>query len=201
MTTEPLDNQQIHYQGWGKVWNIGSIQSLGKYVVGEDKDKAFIKNGKWYWKTKNNEEVKVALNKFFFKLGNQQEKPTEIRQLLTNETLKAFKYQAWDYKLNQAVVREYSLIIEKPQKKPQQTKPLLLKKHNLQAKILSKERVLKLEHMWKVFYLDWKTKTTGYFLVNNYQKSYALPNLDIGSIKNMVLVSGVKHDFLSQIVR
>jgi hypothetical protein len=44
-------------------------------------------------------------------------------------------------------VREYSLIIEKPQKKPQQTKPLLLKKHNLQAKILSKDRVLKLEHM------------------------------------------------------
>jgi len=26
--------------------NIGSIQSLGKYVVGEDKDKSFIKNGK-----------------------------------------------------------------------------------------------------------------------------------------------------------
>ena len=201
LTLEPLDNQQIYYQGWGKIWNIGSIQSLGKYVVGEDKDKAFIKNGKWYWKTKNNEEVKVALNKFFFKLGNQQEKPIEIRQLLTNKALKTFKYQAWDYNLNQAVVREYSLIIEKPQKKPQQTKPLLLKKHNLQAKILSKERVLKLEHMWKVFYLDWKTKTTGYFLVNNYQKSYALPNLDIGSIKNMVLVSGVKHDFLSQIVR
>jgi len=201
LTPEPLDNQQIYYQGWGKIWNIGSIQSLGKYVVGEDKDKAFIKNGKWYWKTKNNEEIKATLNKFFFKLGNQPEKPAEISQLLTNETLKTFKYPAWDYNLNQAVVREYSLIIEKPQKKPQQTKPLLLKKHNLQAKILSKERVLKLEHMWKVFYLDWKTKTTGYFLVNNYQKSYALPNLDIGSIKNMVLVNGVKHAFLSQIVR
>ena len=43
-------------------------------------------------------------------------------------------------------MREYSLIIEKPQKKPKQ-KPLLLKKHSLQAKILSKEKVLKLEHM------------------------------------------------------
>jgi len=201
LTPEPLDNQQVYYQGWGKIWNVGSIQSLGKYVVGEDKDKAFINNGKWYWKTKSNEEIKATLNKFFFKLGNQPEKPAEIRQLLTNKALKTFKYPAWDYNLNQAVVREYSLIIEKPQQKPQQTKPLLLKKHNLQAKILSKERVLKLEHMWKVFYLDWKTKTTGYFLVNNYQKSYALPNLDIGSIKNMVLVSGVKHAFLNRMIR
>ena len=202
LTTEPLDNQQIYYQGWGKIWNIGSIQSLGKYVVGEDKDKAFIKNGKWYWKTKNNEEVKVALNKFFFKLGNQQEKPIEIRQLLTNKTLKTFKYQAWDYNLNQAVVREYSLIIEKPYKKQKEPerKPLYLaKKQNIQAKVLSKKQT-NLEHMWKVFYLDWKTKQTGYFLVNNYQKSYALPSLDIGSVRNIMLVSGVKHRFLGKII-
>jgi hypothetical protein len=54
--------------------------------------------------------------------------------------------------------------------------------------------------MWKVFYLDWKTKTTGYFLVNNYQKSYALPSLDIGSVKNMVLVQGNRHSFFSRII-
>ena len=76
LTPEPLENQQIYYQGWGKTWNIGSIQSLGKYVVGEDKDKVFINSGKWYWKVKNNEEVKTTLNKFFFRLG-KQEKTTE----------------------------------------------------------------------------------------------------------------------------
>jgi hypothetical protein len=30
-------------------------------------------------------------------------------------------------------------------------------------------------------------------IVNNYQKSYALSNLDIGSVKNMVLVQGIKQ--------
>ena len=200
LTSEPLDNQQIYYQGWGKIWNIGSIQSLGKYVVGEDKDKAFIKNGKWYWKTKNDEEVKSQLAKFFFRLGNQEKtKAIENMQLLANETLKTFRYQAWDYNLNQAVMREYSLIIEKPQKKPKQ-KPLLLKKHSLQAKILSKEKVLKLERMWKVFYLDWKTKTTGYFLVNNYQKEQAFNCLHAGSIKNIMLIQGIKHNFLSRLI-
>lgn len=196
LTPEPLDNHQIYYQGWGKTWTIGSIQSLGKYVVGEDKDKAFIKNGKWYWKTKNNEEVKTTLNQFFFLLGNQQEKPAENSQLLASETSKTIRYQAWDYNLNQAITREYSLMVEKPQKKPNPP----LKKHTIQANILSKEKVLKLEDIWKVFYLDWKTKTTGYFLVNSYQKSYALPNLDIGVVKNMVLVQGTKHAFLSRII-
>jgi len=202
LTTEPLENQQIYYQGWGKTWNIGSIQSLGKYVVGEDKEKSFIKNGKWYWKTKSNEEVKAQLAKFFFRLGNQAKKLTEIKQLLPNETLKTVRYQAWDYQLNKEVLREYLLIVEKSYKKQKEprTKPLYSsKKQNIQAQILSKKPT-NLEHMWKVFYLDWKTKQRGYFLVNNYQKSYALPNLDIGSVKNMVLVQGIKHNFLGRIV-
>lgn len=192
LTPEPLANQQIYYQGWGKTWNVGSIQSLGKYVVGEDQDKAFIKNGKWYWKTKSNEEVKAILNRFFLKLGNQQEKPTENSQLL----IKTFKYQAWDYNLNQAVMREYSLIIEKPPKKPRTT-PLLAKKHNLQAKILSKKPT-NLEHLWKVFYLDWKTRATGYFLANDYHRKREFNDLDIGSVRNILLVSGVKHRFFSR---
>ena len=40
----------------------------------------------------------------------------------------------------------------------------------------------------------------GYFLVNDYQKSYALPNLDIGNVKNVMLVQGIKHNFLSRII-
>lgn len=204
LTLEPLENQQIYYQGWGKVWNIGSIQSKGKYVVGEDKNKTFIKNGKWYWKVKSNEEIKTKLAQFFFKLGNQEKtRATENSQLLVNESLKTIKYQAWDYNLNKQVEREYSLIVEEPlksQKKPKEQSPYLAKKHHLQAKILSKEKVLKLEDIWKVFYLDWKTKTKGYFLVNSYQKSYALPNLDIGSVRNLVLISGREHDFFGRII-
>jgi hypothetical protein len=190
LTPEPLENQQLYYQGWGKTWNIGSIQSKGKYVVGEDSNKTFIKNGKWYWKVKKNEQIKTVLSNFFFRLGNQEKKPIE--------TLKTVKYQAWDYNLNQAVMREYSLIIEKPHKKQKEPEKKPTKKQNIQAQILGKKQT-NLEHMWKVFYLDWKTKQKGYFLVNSYQKSYALPNLDIGSMRNMVLVNGFKHDFFSRI--
>ena len=203
LTPKLLDNQQIYYQGWGKTWNVGSIQSQGKYVVGEDKNKAFIKNGKWYWKVENNEEVKAKLATFFFNLGNQAEsKATENRQLFTKENLKTVRYQAWDYNLNKTVTREYSLIVEslyKKQKTPRQQELYLSKRQSIQVKILSKNQT-NLENMWKVFYLDWKTKTTGYFLVNEYQKSYALPNLDIGSVRNIMLVSGIKHSFLSRII-
>ena len=203
LTSEPLPNEQIYYQGWGKTWNIGSIQSLGKYVVGEDKEKAFIKNGKWYWKVKNQETIKSTLQKFFFRLGNQ-EKPNlkASQQLLSNETLKTIRYQAWNYHLNQTVIREYSITIEKPykkQKEPQRKPIYSSKKQTIQAQILGKKQT-NLEHMWKVFYLDQKTKQKGYFLVNNYQKSYALPNLDIGSVRSMVLVNGFKHDFYSRFI-
>jgi len=40
----------------------------------------------------------------------------------------------------------------------------------------------------------------GYFLVNDYQREWALPSLEIGSVKNMVLVSGFKHNFFSRII-
>ena len=115
--------------------------------MGEDKDKAFIKNGKWYWKVKNSEEVKSQLAKFFFRLGNQAEpRATENRQSLVNEAWKTIKYQAWDYNLNQAVIREYSLIIEKPYKKQKEPERKPLKRQKIQAKILSKKPT-NLEHM------------------------------------------------------
>ena len=89
------------------------------------------------------------------------------------------------------------MIIEKPYKKQKEPEKKPTKRQSIQVQILSKKQT-NLEHMWKVFYLDWKTKQSGYFLVNNYQKSYALPNLDIGSVKNMVLVQGNKHKFFSR---
>jgi len=201
LTPELLTNEQIYYQGWGKTLNVGSIQSLGKYVVGEDKNKAFIKSGKWYWKVKNNEEVKNQLAKFFFRLGKleqSEQKTAENRQLLVNETKKTVRYQAWDYHLNQAVMREYLLIIEKPHKKQKEPESKPVKKQHIQAKILSKQET-NLEHLWKVFYLDWKSKTTGYFLVNDYHRKREFNDLEIGSVRNILLVNGVKHRFFSRI--
>lgn len=201
LTTEPLDNQQIYYQGWGKVWNIGSIQSRGKYVVGEDQYKTFIKSGKWYWKTKSNEEVKSTLNQFFFRLGNQ----AESSQSLTKETIKTFRYQAWDFNLNKQVEREYSLIVEEPyqkQKEPQPQEPFNFlstqsKKHTtIHAKILSKQET-NLEKIWKIFYLDQQGRK-GYFLLNHYHRKNF--NLNIGETRSILLVNGQRHSFFSRLL-
>lgn len=78
LTPEILPNEIIYYQGWGKTWNVGSIQSKGKYVVGEDKEKEFVKNGKWYWKADSNEEIKAKLTKFLFRVGKRQNEAKEV---------------------------------------------------------------------------------------------------------------------------
>ena len=69
---------------------MGSIQSQGKYVVGEDKEKEFIKNGKWYWKAKNSAEIRTKLAKFLLMLGKEQvvNKPD---QMSTTESIQPKK--------------------------------------------------------------------------------------------------------------
>jgi hypothetical protein len=56
-----------------------------------------------------------------------------------------------------------------------------------------------LKDIWKTFYLDQKTKQTGYFLVNDYQREQAFNDLEIGSVRNICLVQGYKHPFLSRL--
>ena len=56
-----------------------------------------------------------------------------------------------------------------------------------------------LRDIWKTFYLDQKTKQTGYFLVNDYQREQAFNDLEIGSVRNVCLVQGYKHQFLSRL--
>ena len=73
------------------------------------------------------------------------------------------------------------------------------KKTPLEALISGMQKTC-LEDIWKVFYLDWKTKERGYFLVNGYQRASELDNLIIGSTLNVCLVDGYKHPFLSKIL-
>jgi hypothetical protein len=68
----------------------------------------------------------------------------------------------------------------------------------IRGKILSKQKTC-LTDLWKVFYLNWKTQEKGYFLVNDYQRSGMLANLGVGSERNIWLVNGYKHQFLSRI--
>jgi len=95
------------------------------------------------------------------------------------------------------------LTLNKPGiRKPRNRKKLIFRrekkqeKANIQAKILSKQKT-PLLHLWKTFYFDWKTKTTGYFLVNDYQRN--LDDLVIGETSNIMLVNGYKHAFFSRI--
>ena len=70
-------------------------------------------------------------------------------------------------------------------------------KQIIQAKILSIKKT-RLADLLKVFYLNKKSQTRGYFLLNSYQKPNALPNLDIGSVRSICLVNGTKQQFFSR---
>lgn len=172
LTPEPLDNQIIYWTDkLGKKWNIGSIQSTGKYVVGEDPDKTFFQNGKWYWKVLNNEEVKTTLNKFFFNFGKSEQKPTEASPL---SIIKNPKQPAL-----------FNSLITPPKKYT-----------TIQAKILGVWET-NLEKIYKISYLD-NQQHKGYFLLNDYHRQNI--NLNIGITRNILLVNGRKHAFFSRLL-
>lgn len=133
--------------------------------MGEDKEKEFVKNGKWYWKVDRNEEVKAKLAKFFLVLG-KSEGQSEIKEPHLQPSSK---------KTNQIF---------------QQIKQFI------QAKILSVKKT-GLTDFLRVFYFDKAGKKKGYFLLNDYQHPEVLPNLSIGSVRNICLVNGRKHSFFS----
>lgn len=169
LTPKPLDNQIIYWTDkLGKKWVVGSIQSKGKYVVGEDKNKAFIQVKKWYWKVKSNEEVKTTLNKFFFQF---------------KETLKA--------------VDKPVEIIEKSKTPllPLVSNSITPNKFTIQAKILSKQKI-PVSDLWKFFYQD-SQGHKGYFLFNGHTQKN-LTDLRIGVVKNIRLVRGRNHVFFSR---
>lgn len=177
LTDELLPNQNLyHIDKFGQRRVIGSIQSKGKYVVGFDSpDKKLVEKGKWFWHVKDLTQIKSTLEKFFLLVGQTEEKVVK-------------KTDDYLLKLQQTI----SL-------KKKNVDSFLTHKKNLnQVKILSKKKTC-LEDIWKVFYLDQRTQQTGYFLVNDYQKNYALSNLNFGDVKSMYLVRGFKHDFLSRI--
>jgi len=169
LTPKPLENEIIYWTDkLGKKWTVGSIQSKGKYVVGEDKEKAFIQVGKWFWKVKNNEEVKNVLSKFFFKFKEAVQpvdKPVKI--------------------------------IQKSPLLPVISTPNIHKPiHTIKVNIINKQKIPWLTDIWKVFYLDCHSKKTGYFLLNNYTRKF-LTDLKIGTVRNICLIQERKHRFFN----
>lgn len=175
LTPQPLNNGTIYrIDKLGKKWNLGSIQSQGRYVVGEDQDKKDIANRKWYWKVKSNEEVKTTLAKFFFefKEAEQSEQKTPL------ET------------------------IQEPQ--PSLSLNLNPSTINIQAKILSKQKIPLPDLWKFFYSVSSNFSSLsdincqGYFLANSYTQN--LTDLRIGAVKNIRIIQGRKHLFFLNIL-
>lgn len=187
LTEELLSNEMIyHVDSWLKKEQIiGSIQSKGKYVVGFDsKDKKLVEKGKWFWHVKNLAEIKETLAKFFLVVGRETEKKVDD-----------YFVELWGKIEKKKKNVDNTFNTKKTYSQPQ----LEAKKSLNQVQILSKQKVFCLEDIWKVFYRD-NQQQTGYFLVNDYQKIGVLSGLSVGSIKNMLLIQGTKHNFLSRVL-
>ena len=187
LTEELLPNQIIyHVDSWlEKEQIIGSIQSKGKYVVGFDSvDKKLVEKGKWFWHVKDLEEIKETLAKFFLVVGRKTEKKVDDYLVKIQQDI-SVKKQNVDNTFN----------TKKTYYQPQ----LEVKKSLSQVQILSKQKIFCLNDIWKVFYRD-NQQQTSYFLVNDYQKVGVLGGLNVGSMRNMLLIQGTKHNFLSRVL-
>ena len=193
LSDELLPNEILyHTDKFGKRRKIGSIQSKGKYVVGFDSvNKKLVENGKWFWHVKDLAEVKEELKKFFIEVGKEkrEEKPVSLASYDLSNVAEKVENQ-----------RDYNFIEENLKLKEEVFKPTqnLFKtsKQTIQAKILSKQKIPWLDFI-KVWYknLNAKQNIVNFFLLNDYQHSEVLPNLDNGGVKNILLINGTKHAF------
>ncbi|WP_147411401.1 hypothetical protein [endosymbiont GvMRE of Glomus versiforme] len=121
--------------------------------------------------------------------GNVQEKVEEILNGVYLSLDKSVVQKPKNRKI--PMIREYSV--------KSQVENVGNQKRSLMEVSISGKQKTCLEDIWKVFYKDNQQKS-GYFLVNDYQKSEALDDLVLGKTKNIMLVSGWKHEFFSRII-
>lgn len=185
LSDELLPNETLyHTDKFGKRRKIGSIQSKGKYVVGFDSvNKKLVENGKWFWHVKDLKEVKEKLSKFFIEVGREEKKPVVLASDLSDVVGKIVEKSLRNEILNKHTQSSFKT-----------------SRQNIQAKILSKQKIPWLTDFVKVWYknLNAKQNIVNYFLLNDYQRSEVLPNLNIGSTRNIYLVNGTKHAFFSR---
>jgi hypothetical protein len=185
LSDDLLPNEILyHTDKFGKRRKIGSIQSKGKYVVGFDSlNKKLVENGKWFWHVRDLGEIKEELSKFFIEVGKEKKL---VASSLLNEVEKA-ECQKKPLKINE--------ILNKPTESLFKTS-----RQNIQVKILSKQKIPWLTDLVKVWYKNLSAKQNiSYFLLNDYQHFDILPNLSVGSIRNICLINGIKHPFFSRI--
>ena len=179
-----MKGQKIYHQDTGQ--EIGDLLSRGDLValpVGGDKNRQLVIT-EWGRKLIKKYGVAGILDKRFL-VGDIKEK---VEEVLNGVFLTLNK----------------SNISIKP--KPRITKQYLKKqgeislklRQEIQAWVLSKYKT-PLDKIWKVFYRDNQQKS-GYFLINGYQREREFDNLNIGSMANILLINGYKHQFLSRLL-
>lgn len=176
---------KIYHQDTGE--KIGDLLSQGDLValpVGSDKNRQLVIT-EWGRKLVKKYGVKGIFNKQLL-TGNIEEQVEEV----LNGVFLSLSKGAIIQKPRKPITKEN--LTEKQEKSPQRLR-------QIEVKVLGKWKTC-LKDIWKTFYLDQKTKQTGYFLVNDYQREQAFNDLNIGSNLNISLVQGYKHQFLSRIL-
>jgi len=177
-----MKGKKIYHQDTGQ--EIGDLLSLGDLValpVGSDKKRQLVIT-EWGRKLIKKHGTEGVLRKGLL-TGEIEEK---IEEVLNGVFLS----------LDKNSIQKPKKLITKEQLTKNQAESLG-KLSQIEVKVLSKYKTC-LKDIWKTFYLDQKTKQTGYFLVNDYQREQAFNNLNIGSTLNICLVQGYKHHFLSR---
>lgn len=178
-----MKGKKIYHQDTGQ--EIGDLLSQGDLValpVGSDKSRQLVIT-EWGRKLIKKHGVEGILRKNLL-IGDIEEK---VEELLNGVFLSLDKNAI--QRPRKPITKEY---LNRNQTKNSQ------RLEQVKAKVLSKYKTC-LKDIWKAFYLDQKTKLTGYFLVNDYQRERAFNDLEIGSVRNICLVQGYKHQFLSRI--
>jgi hypothetical protein len=179
-----MKGKKIYHQDTGQ--EIGDLLSQGDLValpVGSDKNRQLVIT-EWGKKLVKKYGMAGVLNKSLL-TGDIEEK---VEEILKGVFLSLDKNSL--QKLKKLITKPY--LTEKLQKNPQRLE-------QIEVKVLSKHKTC-LKDIWKTFYLDQKTKSTGYFLVNDYQREREFDNLNIGRTLNISLVQGYKHQFFSRIL-
>ncbi len=177
-----MKGKKIYHQDTGQ--EIGDLLSQGDLValpVGSDKKRQLVIT-EWGKKLIKKHGAEGILNKNLL-VGDIEER---VEEVLNGVFLSLDKTAI--QKPKKLLTKKY--LTEKQEKCPQRLR-------QIEVKVLGKWKTC-LKDIWKTFYFDQKTKTAGYFLVNDYQREQAFNALNIGSTLNICLVQGYKHQFLSR---
>jgi hypothetical protein len=179
-----MEGGKIYHQDTGE--KIGDLLGVGDLValpVGGDKNRQLVIT-EWGRKLVKKHGTEGIFNKKLLD-GNASER---VEEFLNGIYLSLNKPSV------QKLGSKKRLISSEEKKQVENTEK---SKRNIEVSISGKQKTC-LEDIWKVFYFDWKTKQRGFFLVNDYQRN--LDDLVIGETRNIMLVSGWKHEFFSRVI-